>query len=197
LHHETQDDEYEIVQINISDSEKEKLKNVIENNEIFISIKLSHADLMGDDTFLVTKKQFSQMTKALNSKRMGVILILDKNQIEANINAAISGGNIFSGIWTFLKNLFSKAVTAAPGIAKNVASKAVAVAPTVAKNVGIAAAEHGAKMTVEKVADKILGDGITRRSAGVSKKKKLILHLASKDAGNTGLEHEIEKLLKK
>ncbi len=137
---------YEIVQVNIP--EKEKFNP--------LSIKLSHADLIGNDSVLVTKSQYDGMRKALNSKRKGFILVMNKNQVEANVNAASKLDS--SAVWS---SLFSETVQ-----------------PSAAKN--------AAKNVIEEVADKIMGE---------NKIKKLKLHLASKVAGNTGLDSEIEKLM--
>ena len=169
------DDDYVIVQVKLSDAEKAKMNNL----EKF-TISLTHEKLVGNDTILVTKSQFKKMQLALESPRKGCKIVMEKDQIEANYNTAKHGGTIFSSIWSVLKGLFSKAAAASPSVAKAVGRKVVTVAPDIAKAVAVAGAEKAA----EKIADKIIGEGLE-------------VMIASRAAGNTGLEDEIKAEEKK
>ena len=163
--------EYQIVQVRLSDAEKAKM-----NNSKKFTISLTHDELIGEDPILVTKSQFKKLESALKSKKRGCKIIMGMKQIEANYNAAKNGGSIFTSIWDVLKNLFTKAAAAAPALGKAVGKKVVSVAPDIAKAVAVAGAEKAAS----KIADKIIGEGLE-------------LMIASKGAGNTGLEDEIKR----
>lgn len=113
---------YDVVLVNLTDEDKENIKQA--QNDVLI--KLNHSDLIGNDPILVTHEQFKKMVKAYASKNAGVSIQMDKEQVEANINATLD------------------------------------------------------------IHEKVAHD--------ICEEERLALLLASKDAGNTGLESEIEKL---
>ena len=83
---------YENVKVNISEGQKEKIKQAIQSGAS-VSIRLSHGDLSGDGEHVlaVTKAQINKMVKAFNSGK-GMTIKMSKTQIEHN--AKIEGGFI-------------------------------------------------------------------------------------------------------
>ena len=130
---------YENVKVNISEGQKEKIKQAIQSGAS-VSIRLSHGDLSGDGEHVlaVTKAQINKMVKAFNSGK-GMTIKMSKTQIEHN--AKIEGG--------FIGALLPLLATAG----KFLLSSALPAAVTgLLSGVGSAAGS--------KVVDKISGSGV-------------------------------------
>ena len=83
---------YENVKVNISEGQKEKIKQAIQSGAS-VSIRLSHGDLSGDGEHVLalTQAQINKMVKAFNSGK-GMTIKMSKTQTEHN--AKIEGGFI-------------------------------------------------------------------------------------------------------
>lgn len=79
---------YTNVNVNISDSQKAKLKNALASGEQ-LSLHLSHADLVGNDIIALTQQQLSRVKKAYETGK-GVTIRMSKKQIAHNMK--VEGG---------------------------------------------------------------------------------------------------------
>lgn len=128
---------YVNVKVNISEGQKEKIKQAIQSGGA-VSIRLSHGDLSGEHVLALTQAQINKMAKAYQSGT-GMTIKMSKTQIEHN--AKVEGGFI-GAILPFL-------ATAGRFLLSNVLPS---LATGLLSGVGSAAGS--------KVVDKISGSGV-------------------------------------
>ena len=107
---------YVNVKVNISESQKEKIKQAVQSRKS-VSVRLLHRDLNGEHVLALTQAQFNKMAKAYQSGT-GMTIKMSKTQLEHN--AKVEGGFI-SAILPFLatagKFLLSSLATGVLGAA--------------------------------------------------------------------------------
>jgi len=130
---------YTNIKVNISDGQKEKMKKALAaGNQL--SLRLSHADLVGNDVIGVTQTQLSRLKKAHETGK-GVTINLSKTQIAHNMK--IEGG--------FLPLLAGLAAKAIPFLTS-----------TVLPALGVGALSGLASTGVQK----LVGDGLYLKKGG-------------------------------
>jgi len=127
------------VNVNKSNKQKEQLRKALAAGD-HLSLRLSHADLVGNDVINVTQSQLSRLKKA-HETRKGVIIKMSKTQVARNMK--IEEG--------FLSLLAGSASRAIPLIAK-----------TVLPALGIGALSSLASTGVQK----LVGDGLYTKKGG-------------------------------
>jgi len=80
---------YTNIKLNISNEQKNKIKNALNSGADNITIKLKHEDLTGDDTIALTKTQINKLKKAYESSK-GTTITMSKAQTKYNMK--IEGG---------------------------------------------------------------------------------------------------------
>jgi len=75
---------YTNVHVNISENKQQKLKHTVDTKSP-VSIRLSYADLCGDDVLALTNSQVNRMTKAFQNGK-GITIKMSKRQVVHNIN---------------------------------------------------------------------------------------------------------------
>ena len=127
--------------VTLSQNQRTKLAKALKNREP-ITIRLSHSELTGPDTLCLTKTQIGRIKRSLSSGK-GVDLKISKTQIGKVVQ---KGGSLFSSLAALVPALLPKAM--------QVASKVVP---------GLAMGALGSLGNFTM--DKILGQGVPRRSA--------------------------------
>ena len=79
---------YTDVNVNISDSQKQKVKKALAAGTQF-SLRLSHEDLVGNDVIAVTQSQLNRLKKAHEAGK-GVTIKMSKSQVAYNMK--VQGG---------------------------------------------------------------------------------------------------------
>ena len=79
---------YTDVNVNISDSQKQKVKKTLAAGTQF-SLRLSHEDLVGSDVIAVTQSQLNRLKKAHEAGK-GVTIKMSKSQVAHNMK--VQGG---------------------------------------------------------------------------------------------------------
>ena len=92
---------YTDVNVNISDNQKQKVKNALATGTQ-LSLRLSHEDLVGDDVIAVTQSQLNQLKKAHQAGK-GVTIKMSKSQVVHNMK-------VQGGFLPLLAGLASKAL---------------------------------------------------------------------------------------
>lgn len=98
--------EYKPHKVNVSDSQKDKIRQAIENHEA-VSIRFKHEDLVGEDLLVFTTQQINRIAKAF-SEGKGLTIKFSKTQLQHN--KVVEGG--------FIGSLMGLARIAGPMIAK-------------------------------------------------------------------------------
>ena len=76
---------YTKVKVSISEGQRKKLKDALENNAGEVTIHLDHEGLMiGEDVIAVTKRQIKSMTKAFENKK-GIRITMSPTQLKHNL----------------------------------------------------------------------------------------------------------------
>ena len=101
--------QYKIANVNITDTQAQKIRNAINANCAALSIKLTKNDLDGEHTIFLTNSQFNKLQKAKDNNK-GVTIRMSKKQLKHNTKT--EGG--------FLGMLAGLAARALPMIAKTV-----------------------------------------------------------------------------
>ena len=119
--------------IHLSEGQKRKVKKSLSNKED-ITLKLSHADLAGEDDILaLTKTQINRINKAINEGR-GITISLSQTQIK--YNTKMKGGSL----------------AALAGIL----ARAALIAKTLGTTIGLSALSGAAQTGIQK----LLGGGL-------------------------------------
>lgn len=128
------------INVNISDSQKEKLKKALATGNQ-LSLRFSHADLVaGNDIIGVTQSQLNRLNKAHETGK-GVTIKMSKRQIAHNMK-------IEGGILPFLAGLAAKAIPF--------------LTSTVLPALGVGALSSLASTGVQK----LVGDGLYLKKGG-------------------------------
>lgn len=135
--------QYIQVKVNVSESQRKKLKTALENNAEKVSIQLDHKDLSGEDVLALTKRQVNKLAKALRDGK-GTRISMSPTQLKYNLR--IEGG--------FLGMLAGLAARALPFLAT--------AAKTVLPHLGLGALSGLANAGVQKV----LGNGLYLKKGG-------------------------------
>ena len=103
--------------VTLSQNQKTKLAKALKNREP-ITIRLSHSELSGSDTLMLTKTQIGRIKRSLSSGK-GVDLKISKTQITKVVK---KGGALWSGL---MSNIIPQVFKWAPKIAAPLASGAM------------------------------------------------------------------------
>ena len=103
--------------VTLSQNQKTKLAKALKNREP-ITIRLSHGELSGSDTLMLTKTQIGRIKRSLSSGK-GVDLKISKTQIGKVVQ---KGGALWSGL---MSNIIPQVFKWAPKIAAPLASGAM------------------------------------------------------------------------
>ena len=135
---------YTKVKVSISEGQRKKLKDALENNVGEVTIHLDHEGLMiGEDVIAVTKRQIKSMTKAFENKK-GIRITMSPTQLKHNLT--MKGG--------FLGMLAGLAARALPFLAT--------AAKTILPSLGIGALSGVANAGVQK----LMGNGLYLKKGG-------------------------------
>ena len=85
----------------ISEGQKDKIKNAIESNSKFITIRFGYTDLYGEDVIALTKSQVDRLAKAYDEEK-DITIRMSKTQLAHN--SKIEGGFLpaLAGLIQFL-----------------------------------------------------------------------------------------------
>ena len=129
---------YTKVKVSISEGQRKKLKDALENNAGQVTIHLDPEGLMiGEDVIAVTKRQIKSMTKAFENKK-GIRITMSPTQLKHNLT--MEGG--------FLGMLAGLPARALPFLAT--------AAKTILPSLGIGALSGVANAGVQK----LMGNGL-------------------------------------
>ena len=135
---------YTKVKVSISEGQRKKLKDALENNAGKVTIHLDPEGLMiGEDVIAVTKRQIKSMTKAFENKK-GIRITMSPTQLKHNLT--MKGG--------FLGMLAGLAARALPFLAT--------AAKTILPSLGIGALSGVANAGVQK----LMGNGLYLKKGG-------------------------------
>jgi len=157
---------YTNVNVNISDSQKAKLKKALAAGQE-LSLRLSHADLGGDDVIAVTQSQFNRLKKAYEVGK-GITIKMSKTQIAHNMK-------VEGGFLQLLASLASKllpalGVGALSGLASTGVQNLVGNGLYIKKGGCVCEVEtDGKRLLLEPVSGRTflkLGDGLYLRKEG-------------------------------
>jgi len=130
---------YTNVKVSISDTQKRKLKKALSDGTQ-LSLRLSHADLAGEDLIAVTQSQLNKLKQAKETGK-GVTIKLSKTQVAHNMK-------VRGGFLPLLASLASQAVPFLTG--------------TVLPALGVGALSGLASTGVQK----IMGNGLFLKKGG-------------------------------
>ena len=100
---------YTNVKVNISEGQKEKLRNAIKAGCSAVSIRLGHEDLKGNDILAVTNPQAKKLAKAYENGK-GITIRMSANQLKHNtkIEGGFLGGFLGKGLQSYGNGLYLK-----------------------------------------------------------------------------------------
>jgi len=157
---------YANVNVNISDSQKEKLRKALEAG-CELSLRLSHSDLVGNNTIALTQSQLNRLKKAYESGK-GITIRMTKRQVAHN--KKIEGGflSLLAGLAS--KVLPALGIGALTGLASTGVQKLVGNGLYIKKGGCVCEVEtDGKRLLLEPVSNKSftkLGDGLYLKKEG-------------------------------
>ena len=131
------------VKVNVSESQRKKLKTALENDAEKVSIQLNHEDLSGEDILALTKGQVNKLAKAFREGK-GTRISMSHAQLKYNLR--VEGG--------FLGMLAGLAARALPFLAT--------AAKTALPHLGFGALSGLANAGIQKA----LGNGLYLKKGG-------------------------------
>lgn len=131
------------VKVNVSESQRKKLKTALEGGVENVSIQLDHENLSGEDILALTKRQVNKLAKALREGK-GTRISMSPTQLKYNLR--VEGG--------FLGMLAGLAARALPFLAT--------AAKTVLPHLGLGALSGLANAGIQKV----MGNGLYLKKGG-------------------------------
>ena len=135
--------EYIDVQVNVSDEQKEKIRNAVKSGSN-VSIRLSHKDFDGEDVLGLTRAQIKRMEEAYKRNK-GIVIKMSKAQLRHNMS--IEGG-FLPAILGFLGSTVAPFLlkTALPALATGALSSLASVGVSKALGSGVFYIKKGGRV---------------------------------------------------
>lgn len=157
---------YTNVKVNITDDQKEKLKNATGP----VSIRFNHSDLTGNNIIALTKSQVQRLAKAYENGR-GITIKLSKAQLVHNVEGGFLGA--LAGIATRALPIIAKTVLPAlgvgalSGLASSGVQKAIGNGLYLKKGGCVCQVEtNGEGLYLSPANDEFKGDGLYLKQGG-------------------------------